>query len=51
MDAILERSHQLQQDITDFVFDAEDELAQALETYAAEKSRRGSVTVSKGFCN
>ncbi|KAF3884958.1 MULTISPECIES: hypothetical protein [Nostocales] len=42
MDAILERSHQLQQDITDFVFDAEDELAQALETYAAEKSRRGS---------
>jgi hypothetical protein len=42
VDAILERSHQLQQDITDFVFDAEDELATALETYAAEKSRRSS---------
>ncbi|GAB1541627.1 hypothetical protein NUACC21_42990 [Scytonema sp. NUACC21] len=42
MDAILERSHQLQQDLTDFVFDAEGELAEALETYAAEKSRRGS---------
>lgn len=42
MDAILERSHQLKQDLTDFVFDAEGELAEALETYAAEKSRRGS---------
>lgn len=42
MDAILERSHQLQQDLTDFVLDAEGELAQALETYAANKSRRGS---------
>ncbi|ARV57393.1 hypothetical protein BZZ01_00990 [Nostocales cyanobacterium HT-58-2] len=42
MDAILERSHQLKQDLTDFVFDAEDELAQALETYAAVKSRRGN---------
>lgn len=42
MDAILERSHQLQQALTDFVLDAEGELAQALETYAATKSRRGS---------
>ena len=42
MDAILERSHQLKQDLTDFVYDAEDELAQALESYAALKSRRGS---------
>ena len=42
MDAILERSHQLQQALTDFVLDAEGELAQALETYAAIKSRRGS---------
>jgi hypothetical protein len=42
VDAILERSHQLQQDLTDFVLDAEGELAQALETYAANKSRRGS---------
>jgi hypothetical protein len=42
VDAILERSHQLQQALTDFVLDAEGELAQALETYAAIKSRRGS---------
>ncbi|NJM69289.1 MAG: hypothetical protein HC862_03120 [Scytonema sp. RU_4_4] len=42
MDAILERSHQLKQNLTDFVYDAEDELAQALESYAAVKSRRGS---------
>jgi len=42
VDAILERSHQLKQDLTDFVLDAEGELAQALETYAAIKSRRGS---------
>jgi len=42
VNAILERSHQLQQDLTDFVLDAEGELAQALETYAANKSRRGS---------
>jgi hypothetical protein len=42
VDAILERSHQLQQALTDFVFDAEDELAEALESYAAEMSRHGS---------
>ncbi|MBR8836022.1 MAG: hypothetical protein DSM106950_18860 [Stigonema ocellatum SAG 48.90 = DSM 106950] len=42
MDSILERSHQLKQALTDFVLDAEGELAQALETYAAMKSRRGS---------
>ncbi|MHC5734337.1 hypothetical protein [Nostoc sp.] len=42
MDVILERSHQLKQALVDFVFDAEGELAQALETYAAAQSRRGS---------
>jgi len=42
VDEFLERSHQLQQALTDFVLDAEGELAQALETYAALKSRRGS---------
>ncbi|MBH8577704.1 hypothetical protein I8752_33025 [Nostocaceae cyanobacterium CENA369] len=42
MDAILERSHELKQALVDFVLDAEGELAQALETYAAEKLRRGS---------
>ncbi|WP_026082511.1 hypothetical protein [Mastigocladopsis repens] len=42
MDAILERSHELKQDLTDFVYDAEGELAQALESYAAVKSRRGN---------
>ncbi|MEH2105747.1 hypothetical protein [Nostoc sp.] len=42
MDVILERSHQLKQALVDFVFDAEGELAQALETFAAAQSRRGS---------
>ncbi len=42
MDAILERSHELKQALVDFVLDAEGELAEALETYAAEHLRRGS---------
>lgn len=42
MDTILERSHTLKQALVDFVLDAEGELAQALETYAAEQMRRGS---------
>ena len=42
MDVILERSHELKLALTDFVLDAEGELATALETYAAEQSRRGS---------
>ncbi|MBH8555363.1 hypothetical protein I8751_24055 [Nostocaceae cyanobacterium CENA357] len=42
MDAILERSHELKQALVDFVLDAEGELAQALETYAATQLRRGS---------
>lgn len=42
MDTILERSHTLKQALIDFVLDAEGELAQALETYAAEQMRRGS---------
>ncbi|MDP5338179.1 MAG: hypothetical protein NWQ28_06350 [Nodularia sp. (in: cyanobacteria)] len=42
MDAILERSHELKQALVDFVLDAEGELAQALETYAAAHLRRGS---------
>jgi hypothetical protein len=42
VDAILERSHELKQALVDFVLDAEGELAQALETYAAEQLRRGS---------
>ncbi|MDF5723117.1 MAG: hypothetical protein PUP91_22110 [Rhizonema sp. PD37] len=42
MDAVLVRSHQLKLALSDFVLDAEDELAQALETYAALKLRRGS---------
>lgn len=40
MDAILERSHQLKQALADFVLDAEGELAEALEAYAAEQLRR-----------
>ena len=42
MDVILERSHQLKQALVNFVLDAEGELAQALETYAAAQLRRGS---------
>ena len=42
MDVILERSHELKQILVDFVLDAEGELAQALETYAAAQLRRGS---------
>jgi hypothetical protein len=39
VDAILERSPVLKQELTDFVLDAEGELAAALEAYAADKSR------------
>ncbi|QSJ18826.1 hypothetical protein JYQ62_08760 [Nostoc sp. UHCC 0702] len=42
MDAILERSHALKQALVNFVLDAEGELAQALETYAAQQLRRGN---------
>ncbi|HYW20641.1 MAG TPA: hypothetical protein VE956_15285 [Nodularia sp. (in: cyanobacteria)] len=42
MDAILERSHELKQALVDFVLDAEGELAEALENYAAKHLRRGS---------
>ena len=42
MDVILERSHELKQALVDFVLDAEGELAEALETYAAAQMRRGS---------
>ncbi|MBF2067192.1 MAG: hypothetical protein IGS39_22665 [Calothrix sp. C42_A2020_038] len=42
MDAILERAHQLKQDLIDFVMDAEGDIAQALESYAAIQARRGS---------
>ena len=40
MDEILERSRELKQDLVNFVLDAEGELAQALESYAAEQSQR-----------
>jgi len=40
VDAILEKSHQIKQALVDFVLDAEGELATALESYAAEQSRR-----------
>jgi len=42
VDEILERSHELKQALMDFVLDAEGDIAQALETYAAERLRRGS---------
>lgn len=40
MDDILERSHELKQALVDFVLDAEGELAESLEAYAATQSRR-----------
>ena len=40
VEAILERSRQLKQDLTDFVLDAEGELAEALEAYAAANARK-----------
>lgn len=42
VDEILKRSHELKQALSDFVLDAEGELAEALETYAAVKLRRAS---------
>jgi hypothetical protein len=39
VDAILERSRQLKQELVDFVLDAEGELAVALESFAATRSR------------
>ncbi|MBW4522602.1 MAG: hypothetical protein KME16_23395 [Scytolyngbya sp. HA4215-MV1] len=38
MDAILERARELKQALTDFVFDAEGDLATALESYAAKQT-------------
>ncbi|MBD2464120.1 hypothetical protein H6G89_24265 [Oscillatoria sp. FACHB-1407] len=43
VDAILERAWALKQSVTDFVFDAEGELAEALETYVADYLKRGKV--------
>jgi len=40
VEAILARSRQLKQDLTDFVLDAEGELAEALEAYAAANARK-----------
>jgi len=42
VDAILERSHAVKLALVDFVLDAEGELAQALETYAAKHLRHSS---------
>lgn len=43
----IERAIQLKQMLVDFVYDAEDELAVALETYAAAKSRRNSYGIKQ----
>jgi len=42
VDAIVKRSQTLKQALVDFVLDAEGELAQALEVYAAAQMRRGN---------
>ncbi|MBD2357932.1 hypothetical protein H6G41_25525 [Tolypothrix sp. FACHB-123] len=47
MDAILGRAHVLKQAVVDFVLDAEGDLAQALETYAAGKLRTGNGNIAQ----
>ncbi|MDZ7962582.1 MAG: hypothetical protein RMY34_32735 [Aulosira sp. DedQUE10] len=47
MDTILERSHSLKQAIVDFVLEAEGDLAQALERYAAGKLRSGNGNITQ----
>ncbi len=42
VDAVLKRSHELKQALVDFVLDADGEMAEALETYAAAQLRRGA---------
>nr|WP_035158253.1 hypothetical protein [Calothrix sp. 336/3] len=49
MSGNLGRSYTLLMDIVDFVLDAEGELAQALETYAAQQMRKGFGTVQQDF--
>ncbi|MGQ4646453.1 hypothetical protein [Lyngbya aestuarii] len=47
MDAIFERAQELKQALTQFVFEAEGELAVALEAYAAEHSPRDSYDIKQ----
>ena len=47
MDAILERAGELKQALTDFVLEAEGELAVALEAYAAKHLNRDSYDISQ----
>lgn len=47
MDSILERASELKQALTDFVLDAEGDLATALETYSAEQLARASQSQQK----
>ncbi|MCY7274609.1 MAG: hypothetical protein LH702_12965, partial [Phormidesmis sp. CAN_BIN44] len=47
MDSILERASELKQALTDFVLDAEGDLATALETYTAEQLARASQSQQK----
>lgn len=49
MDAILERSRQLKQDLIDFVLDAEGELAVALESYFAANAKSQSNRYDTAF--
>lgn len=44
MNATLEQAQTLKQALVDFVLDAEDDLAEALETYAAEQARRKGIS-------
>ena len=47
MDSILERASELKQALTDFVLDAEGDLATALETYSADQLARASQSQQK----
>jgi hypothetical protein len=47
MSEIIERAIALKQELVDFVYDAEGELAVALETYAAERSQKSSYGIKQ----
>jgi hypothetical protein len=49
VDTTLEQAWQLKQALTDFVYDAEGDLAAALETYAADRSRTQKGPIPQGL--
>ncbi|WP_313926831.1 hypothetical protein [Microcoleus sp. FACHB-1515] len=49
VDATIAQAHSLKQALLDFVMDAEDDLAQALETYAADRTRAQKSTIPQAL--